>query len=129
MCIYTPEVSNEYLKRWLESIHTHNFGYLSIRIHTYLNIMELLNSYSKFQILNTSYVCLDVVDFDSLQLELNIYKNHKISMNRIRTLKLMSVCSACCSVFCCFCLCVCFLQATRVICRHEYISKVMNRNE
>ena len=42
----------------------------------------------------------DVVDFDSSQL--NVYTKHKISMNRIRTLKYLLegcvCCSACCSV-------------------------------
>ena len=56
------------------------------RIHTYFNIMEHLSTHIQslniFLINNNKY---DVIIFDSPWS--NIYTNHKINMNRIRTLK------------------------------------------
>ena len=73
---YASKISNKYSQRRVDSSHTHfwfsNFSYYS---------------YSKFEVLivfilnNTP----DVLDFDSSLL--NIYKNHKISMIRVRTLR------------------------------------------
>ena len=82
---YVSEISNEYSKRWVDSSHTHNFCYL------YAYILILISyshySYSKFEVLivlmlNNTH---DIVDFDSPWL--NVYKNHKIIMIRIRTLQ------------------------------------------
>ena len=79
------EINNEYLIRWIESNHTHNFWYLYICI--LILILYSCYSYSKFEvtiilILNKTH---DVVNFDSPWL--NIYENHKISIILVRTVQ------------------------------------------
>ena len=82
---YTPEISNEYSKQWGDSSHTHNFWYFSAFI--LILIPYSFYSYSKFKVLivlipNNTH---DAVDFDFPWID--IYKNHKICMIRIRTLQ------------------------------------------
>ena len=82
---YKPEINNEYSKRCMDCSHTHNFWYLYA--FTLILISYSYYSYSKFEILivlilNNTH---DVIDFNYLLL--NICKNHKLSMIRIRTLQ------------------------------------------
>ena len=92
----TAEISNEYSKRLVDSSHTYNFWYL----YTFILILISYSYYyySKFKvlivlILNNTH---DAVDFYTPWL--NIYKNHKISIIRIRTLQ-YPVEGLCCFLF------------------------------
>ena len=68
-------------KRCVESKHTRNFWCL-LRLHSYFNIM---GPYSKFKVLNTLIILNNTNDF-VLILTQHIHTNHKISMNRLRTI-------------------------------------------
>ena len=73
---YASEISNEYSQRWLDSNHTH-FWFSNSSYY----------SYSKFEVLIVLILnnAPDVLDCDSSLL--NIYKNHKINMSQVRTLR------------------------------------------
>ena len=72
------EISNEYSKRWVGSNHIHNFRYFYNIIFIKLIFKD---EYFIVLILKNTHD----VDFDSPLL--NFYKNHKISMIRVRTLQ------------------------------------------
>ena len=109
-CTFAQEIINEYSKRLAESNHTHNFRYLYAFI--LILIPQSLYSYSKFEVYSSYSIqhnTYDVFDFDSPQL--NIYTNHKKSMNIKILTKWFRDCSACCSLLICsliffFCKCL-----------------------
>ena len=90
------EISNKYSKRWPYSHHTYNLWYLYAFI-----LIWILYSYSKFEVLIILNKTHDVVDVESLWID--IYMKHKIIMIRIRTLQ-YSVGGCVCVCVCCLCL-------------------------
>ena len=111
--VSVAEISNEYSKRWVNWILAPNFWYLYVFI---LILMSYSNySYSKFEVLTVLILnnTHNVVDFDSVLL--NIFKNHKRSIICVRTLQhLLEGCVlALLTVFLCFFVFFClFVNAT-----------------